>query len=97
VAELFTFLDSKGKSKIVKTLLEENEINISALLKRTQIAYPLALRYLSELERSGLVKQKRFGKIRIISLVDNKSTKILKNFLKEWQDSEEEKIGKGYG
>jgi hypothetical protein len=66
-------------------------------LKRTQIAYPLAIKYLIELEENGLVMQKRFGKIRIISLVDSKSTRILKNFLKEWKNTEEENMGKGYG
>jgi len=95
--DLFTLVSSRGKSKILQILLEEEEINISALLKRTQIAYPLAIRYLSEFEINGLVKQKRFGKIRIISLVDNKSTRILKNILMEWKNNGEENIGKGYG
>jgi hypothetical protein len=34
----------------LQILLEEEEINISALLRRTQIAYPLAIKYLIELE-----------------------------------------------
>jgi len=59
--ELFTLFGSKGKIKILKTLLEEEEINISALLRKTQIAYPLAVRYLFELENGGLVRQKQFG------------------------------------
>ena len=97
INDLSTLFGSRGKSKILQILLEEEEINISALLKRTQIAYPLVIRYLSELEENGLVMQKRFGKIRIISLVNSKSTRILKNFLREWKNSEEENIGKGYG
>jgi predicted transcriptional regulator len=97
MSDLFTLFGSRGKSKILQTMLEEGEINISSLLRRTQIAYPLAIKYLLELEGNGLVTQKRFGKIRIISLVDSKSTRILKDFLKEWKNAEEEKLGKGYG
>ncbi|MGQ9781748.1 MAG: winged helix-turn-helix domain-containing protein [Nitrososphaeria archaeon] len=95
--ELFTIFGSKGKIKILKTLLEEEEINISALLKKTQIAHPLATRYLCELEKGGLIRQKKFGKIKIVSLVDNKPTRMLRRFLKEWEDSKEEDLGKGYG
>jgi DNA-binding transcriptional ArsR family regulator len=92
----FTFFDSKGKFKILRILLKENEINISALLKRTKISYKFVERYLTELEREGLIKQKRFGKIRIISLEDNKVTRILRDFFTELEDVEEENYIKGY-
>jgi DNA-binding transcriptional ArsR family regulator len=92
----FTFFDSKGKFKILRILLKENEINISALLKRTKISYKFVERYLTELEREGLIRQKRFGKIRIISLEDNKVTRILRDFFTELEDVEEENYIKGY-
>ncbi|MBC7090992.1 MAG: helix-turn-helix transcriptional regulator [Nitrososphaeria archaeon] len=92
----FTFFDSKGKFKILRILLKENEINISALLKRTKISYKFIERYLTELESEGLIKQKRFGKIRIISLEDNRVTRILKDFFTELEDIEEENYIKGY-
>ncbi|MEM3403529.1 MAG: helix-turn-helix domain-containing protein [Nitrososphaeria archaeon] len=97
MVDLSTIFGSKGKFKILKTLLEEEEINISSLLREARISYPLAIKYLSELEKNGLIKQKRFGRIRIISLENNRSTRILKNFLIEWKNSEEEKVGKGFG
>jgi len=92
----FTFFDSKGKFKILRILLKENEINISALLKRTKISYKFVERYLTELEKEGLIRQKRFGKIRIISLEDNKVTRILRDFFTELEDVEEENYIKGY-
>lgn len=92
----FTFFDSKGKFKILRILLKENEINISALLKRTKISYKFVERYLAELESEGLIRQKRFGKIRIISLEDNRVTRILKDFFTELEDIEEENYIKGY-
>jgi len=91
-----TFFDSKGKFKILRILLKENEINISALLKRTKISYKFVERYLTELEKEGLIRQKRFGKIRIISLEDNKVTRILRDFFTELEDVEEENYIKGY-
>ncbi|MGB9724968.1 MAG: helix-turn-helix domain-containing protein [Nitrososphaeria archaeon] len=92
----FTFFDSKGKFKILRILLKENEINISALLKRTNISYKFVERYLAELENEGLIRQKRFGKIRIISLEDNRVTRILKDFFTELEGIEEENYIKGY-
>jgi DNA-binding HxlR family transcriptional regulator len=95
--DLSVIFGTKGKFKILKTLLEEEETNISSLLREVRISYPLAIKYLSELEKEGLIKQKRFGRIRIISLENNRSTRILKNFLIEWKNSKEERVGKGFG
>jgi len=87
---------SKGKFKILRILLKENEINISSLLKRTKISYKFMERYLLELENDGIIRQKRFGKIRIISLEDNRLTRMLKDFFTELENVEKEGYPKGY-
>ncbi|MCX8188378.1 MAG: helix-turn-helix domain-containing protein [Nitrososphaeria archaeon] len=94
--ESLTFFNSKSKFKILKILLEEDEINISALIRKTRISYKFVERYLFELENEGIIRQKRFGKIRIISLEDNKLTRVLKDFFITLEKVEKEDYRKGY-
>ncbi len=94
--ENLTLFSSKGKFKILKILLEENEINISALIRKTKMSYKFVEKYLLELEKEGVIRQKRFGKIRIISLEDNKFTRILKDFFVALEKVEKEDYTKGY-
>ncbi|MEM4193910.1 MAG: winged helix-turn-helix transcriptional regulator [Nitrososphaeria archaeon] len=94
--ESLTLFNSKGKFKILKILLEEDEINISALIRKTRISYKFMERYLLELEREGIIRQKRFGKIRIISLEDNGLTRVLKEFFLTLEKIEKEDYVKGY-
>ncbi|MEM4139749.1 MAG: winged helix-turn-helix transcriptional regulator [Nitrososphaeria archaeon] len=94
--ESLTLFNSKGKFKILKILFEEDEINISALIRKTRISYKFMERYLLELEREGIIRQKRFGKIRIISLEDNGLTRVLKEFFLTLEKIEKEDYVKGY-
>ncbi|MEM0384924.1 MAG: winged helix-turn-helix transcriptional regulator [Nitrososphaeria archaeon] len=96
MSEGLTLFNSKGKFKILKILLEEDEINISALIRKTRISYKFMERYLLELEREGIIRQKRFGKIRIISLEDNGLTRVLKEFFLTLEKIEKEDYVKGY-
>ncbi|MEM0053025.1 MAG: helix-turn-helix transcriptional regulator [Nitrososphaeria archaeon] len=94
--ESLTLFNSKGKFKILKILFEEDEINISALIRKTRISYKFMERYLLELEGKGIIRQKRFGKIRIISLEDNGLTRVLKEFFLTLEKIEKEDYAKGY-
>lgn len=59
-------LGSKWKIRILKEIINEREINISSLVKRTNSFFKSVVEYLNLLEKLGIVKEKRFGKVRII-------------------------------
>jgi DNA-binding transcriptional ArsR family regulator len=56
---------SKGRVRIMKVLTENGELNISEIGRRTGLNYSSVNRHLSKLEELGLVKEKRYGKVRI--------------------------------
>jgi len=59
-------LGSRWKVRMIKELVNENEINISALVKRSHSFFRTATEYIEFLKEIGLVKEKRFGKVRIV-------------------------------
>ncbi len=59
-------LGSKWKVRILSEIIKEREINISALVKRSRSFFKSTIKYIEFLESLGMVKEKRFGKVRII-------------------------------
>jgi DNA-binding transcriptional ArsR family regulator len=62
---------SKSKIKILATLVKLREINIAGLVRACDSGYTAIERSLKDLEKLGIVNEKRFGRIRIIKLVEN--------------------------
>jgi DNA-binding transcriptional ArsR family regulator len=58
-------LGSKGRIKVLQVLSESGELNISEVGRRTGLNYSSVERHLVKLEKLGLLKEKRYGKIRI--------------------------------
>jgi len=65
-SKLEELLGSKWKIRVIKEILNESEINISSLVKRSNSHFKNTTEYIRFLKELGLVKEKRFGKIRIV-------------------------------
>lgn len=62
-------LGSKGRVRVLEVLTESGELNISEISRRTGLNYTSVERHLTKLESMGLLKEKRYGKIRIFEAV----------------------------
>jgi len=77
---------SRGATSIIKLLVKREEINVTALCRLTGLSHKQVEKYLKRLVSYGLVKEKRFGKIRIFALNgSNKYVSILREFVKNWE------------
>lgn len=58
-------LGSRGRIRTLQVLAESGELNISEVSRRTGLNYTSVERHLVKLANLGLVREKRYGKIRI--------------------------------
>ena len=58
-------LGSRGRIRVLKVLAESGELNISEVGRRTGMNYTSVERHLEALSGMGLLREKRYGKIRI--------------------------------
>ncbi len=58
-------LGSRGRIRTLQILAESGELNISEVSRRTGLNYTSVERHLAKLVKLGLIKEKRYGKIRI--------------------------------
>ena len=61
-------LGSKGRVRVLEVLTESGELNISEVSRRTGLNYTSVERHLMKLKGLGLLKEKRYGKIRIFEV-----------------------------
>lgn len=79
-------LGSRPKMEILSFLLEEEEVNITRLVRKSGLGYRTVERHLKELRELGLVTEKRFGRIRIVKLKESDPRiSSLRRFLMEWK------------
>jgi|Deesub1362B_J571_1020462.scaffolds.fasta_scaffold00004_264 DNA-binding transcriptional ArsR family regulator len=77
---------SRGIVKILHKLSIEGEINISQLSRGLGLNHMQTKNYLEYLKKMNLVKEKRFGKIRIFSCnEEDKYMKLIIQFMNQWQ------------
>jgi len=62
---------SKGRKKILEVLLKFGEVNISRIIKHTMLNHKLVNTYLREMMSLGLVKERKFGRVRMFRLSDS--------------------------
>ena len=60
-------LGSRGRIRVLKVLAESGDLNISEVSRRSGLNYTSVERHLTKLKELGLVKEKRYGKIRIFT------------------------------
>ena len=77
---------SKGRVRILRILVEIEELNISEIARRAGLNYATTNQHLQALENAGLVRHKRFGRIRIFRFneVDSRA-KIIKKLIENWE------------
>lgn len=74
-----------GRTKIVKIMLENGELTLSEIMRRSNLSYSSAIKHLNFLVNTGLIAEKRFNRIRIFR-VDYSSPliNVLNRFISEW-------------
>ena len=78
-------LSSRGRVRILKLLAEAGELNISEIVRRSELNHTVTLRHLEALEKAGLITQRRFGRVRIFRYRDDDLRgKLLKSLLVSW-------------
>lgn len=79
-------LSSKGRVIILKTLAEEEEMNISAIARIANLNHSTTTQHLEFLTKAGLVQEKRFGRIKIFRYcVEDIKARSLKRLFEIWQ------------
>jgi len=58
-------MGSRGRIRVLRVLSESRELNISEVGRRTGMNYTSVERHLKALRDMGLLREKRYGKIRI--------------------------------
>jgi DNA-binding transcriptional ArsR family regulator len=61
-------LGSRGRIRVLQVLTMSGELNISEVSRRTGLNYTSVERHLMKLKELGLLKEKRYGKIRIFQI-----------------------------
>jgi len=61
-------LGSKAKIRILKVLINKEELNITAIAREAEINHKTALRHLEELKKAGIITEKVFGRVRVFRL-----------------------------
>lgn len=77
---------SKGRVRILRILVEIEELNISEIARRAGLNYATTNQHLQALENAGLVRHKRFGRIRIFRFNEEDSrAKLIKKLIENWE------------
>jgi len=77
---------SKGRVRILRILVEIEELNISEIARRAGLNYTTTNQHLQALENAGLVRHKRFGRIRIFRFNEEDSrAKLIKKLIENWK------------
>lgn len=81
-------LSSRGKVRVLKVLAEMGELNISEIVRKAGLNYTTTNQHLRSLEKMEIVKEKRFGKIRIYRFnAENPRAKAISQLIKHWDTS----------
>ncbi|MCJ7422663.1 winged helix-turn-helix domain-containing protein [Candidatus Bathyarchaeota archaeon] len=76
---------SRLRMRILKTLMQAGELNISEIARRLGINYKAARQHLEVLEDEGVLQHKTFGRIRLYRLNEHSSkAKALQSLIEAW-------------
>jgi len=77
---------SKGRIKILHLLANLGEMNISEIVKKTNLNHLNVKNHLKKLIELNLIQEKEFGRIKIYRFkIENKNAKSLKNLIEFWE------------
>lgn len=78
---------SRGRVKILRILAEIGELNISEIARRAGLNYTTTNQHLQALESFGLVRHKRFGRIRIFRFNEkNPRAEMIKKLIESFEE-----------
>jgi len=82
---IWEVLSCRGKVKVLKTLVDAEELNITEIVRKTELSHRSVKNYLAELCDTGLVELKKFGRIRIYRYrVEVARARVLQYMFKIW-------------
>ncbi len=82
IEELFS---SKGRVRILKELATSSELNISELCRRVELNHSSTKSHLEVLLASGLVEEKKFGRIKIYRYrIEDIRARSIRNLFNLW-------------
>jgi len=85
IEEVFS---SKGRVKILRILAEIGELNISEIARRAGLNYATTNQHLQVLENYGLIRHKKFGRIRIFRFdEENPRAEMIKKLIEFWEQT----------
>ena len=85
IEEVFS---SKGRVKILKILADIGELNISEIARRADLNYATTNQHLHVLESHGLIRHKKFGRIRIYRFEEeNPKARMIKKLIETWEQA----------
>jgi DNA-binding transcriptional ArsR family regulator len=77
---------SRGRIKILKELADSSELNISELCRRVDLNHSSTKSHLEVLLRSGLIEEKKFGRIKIYRYkIEDLRARSLKSLFNLWE------------
>jgi len=80
VLSVENLLGSKARIRILRVLLDKEELNITAIAREAEVNYKTALHHLEELKSMGIITEKVFGRVRIFKINhEDPRVKALKN------------------
>ncbi|MBI3840651.1 MAG: helix-turn-helix transcriptional regulator [Thaumarchaeota archaeon] len=88
--EVERLFSSYGRTKVLTVMLESGELNISEITRRSGLSHSSAARHLEFLERSGILSEKKFNRIRIFRVErTNPLVGALAKFMSDWKAAED--------
>ncbi|MHA1268210.1 MAG: ArsR family transcriptional regulator [Candidatus Helarchaeota archaeon] len=78
---------SKGRVKIIKILVKEEELNISEIVERCKLNHKSTLNHLQFLTAAGILQEKIYGRIRIYRIrIEDYRVKAIKKMIEVWEN-----------
>ncbi len=91
-------MSSYGRTKVLTVMFEAEELNISEVTRRAGLSHTSTSRHLEYLVRTGILKEKRFNRIRIFR-IDRGSPVVaaLERFIADWKTASDPAFQQVYG
>jgi len=78
-------LSSRGRVRILKILTDIGELNISEIARRAGLNYTTTNQHLQALENAGLIRHKKFGRIRIFRFdEESPRARMIMKLIESW-------------
>ena len=79
---------SKGRMKILRVLADVGGLNVSEIARRCGLNYATTNQHLQVLESHGLVKHKKYGRVRIFRLnEENPAARMIGELIESWEQN----------